>query len=77
MIECSISDNGIGIPEEIASTLFNLNKKNIGVGTDNEHGSGLGLILCKEYAEKNGGNIWFNTELDKGTTFYFTVPINK
>lgn len=70
----SVSDNGIGIKSEAKELLF---KKTSGYstrGTANEKGTGLGLILCKEFIEKSGGRIWLESELGKGTTFYFTLP---
>ncbi|MBY0432565.1 MAG: tetratricopeptide repeat protein [Cyclobacteriaceae bacterium] len=70
----SVSDNGIGIKPEAKELLF---KKTSGYstrGTANEKGTGLGLILCKEFIEKSGGRIWLESELGKGTTFYFTLP---
>ena len=73
----SVSDNGIGIKPEVKEMLF---KKTSGYstrGTANEKGTGLGLILCKEFVEKNGGTIWLESELGTGTTFYFTLPKSK
>ncbi len=70
----SVSDNGIGILPEYRESIF---KKTSGYstrGTANEKGTGLGLILCKEFVEKNGGRIWFETEVGVGTTFYFSLP---
>jgi signal transduction histidine kinase len=73
----SVSDNGIGIKPEVKQMLF---KKTSGYstrGTANERGTGLGLILCKEFVEKHGGRIWLESELGKGTTFFFSLPIDK
>jgi signal transduction histidine kinase len=69
----SISDNGVGIPEAHRSRIFTLDSI-ITKGTKQEAGTGLGLILCKEFVEKNKGAIWFESEEGKGTTFYFSLP---
>lgn len=71
----SIADSGIGMPRELAENLFNIGYKTSRKGTDDEPSTGLGLILCKEYVEKNDGTIWVETEEGKGSVFYFTVPI--
>lgn len=75
--EVSISDNGIGIPEEILPKLFKLNGQYSQPGTANEPGTGLGLVLCHEMVEKNGGRIWAESIAGQGTTFIFTIPLNK
>lgn len=74
-LEVSISDNGIGIPEEILPRLFKLNGQYSQAGTANEPGTGLGLVLCHEMVEKNGGRIWAESIAGQGTTFIFTVPL--
>jgi PAS domain S-box-containing protein len=68
----SISDNGIGIPENEIKNLFNEKQKISREGTANESGSGLGLILCKEFIEKHGGEIW--AESNNGSNFRFLLP---
>lgn len=73
-IEISIADSGIGIPEDILKNLFKLGEKTSRKGTDYESSSGLGLLLCKEFVEKNNGRIWVESTEDIGTTFYFTLP---
>ncbi|MDV7188013.1 tetratricopeptide repeat-containing sensor histidine kinase [Lutibacter sp. TH_r2] len=73
-IEIIIKDNGLGMSEETISTLFSLENKLVKKGTANEHGTGLGLILCKEFVEKHNGEIWVNSKLNKGTEFVFTLP---
>ena len=70
----SVSDTGVGIPEETLSKLFNLSENISTKGTNDEKGTGLGLILCKEFVEQHSGNIWAESEIGKGTTFYFTIP---
>ena len=70
----SISDNGVGICSEDKEKIFNLQKGMTTTGTDGEKGTGIGLILCKDFVEHLKGKIWVESELDKGTTFYFTVP---
>lgn len=70
----SVRDNGVGISEEIRSKLFDKINPYSTRGTANEKGTGLGLILCKEFVEKNNGRIWVESEEGKGSTFSFTVP---
>lgn len=69
----SIKDTGIGISEDEMSTLFKIDSISSSPGTDGETGTGLGLVLCKEYIERNGGKIWIDSELGKGTTVNFTL----
>ncbi|MDF1549327.1 MAG: ATP-binding protein [Bacteroidales bacterium] len=64
-----INDMGIGMPSDVLNNLFNPNVNITKVGTKNEKGSGLALILCKEFVEKHGGNIWTESEPDKRSTF--------
>lgn len=71
----SIIDNGIGMSDKTKEKIFRIDVSSSTKGTANERGTGLGLILCKEFIEENGGNIWFVSEQGKGTTFYFTVPL--
>ena len=72
----SVIDNGVGIEKEKISHLFNLNKNNSTHGTLDEKGTGLGLILCKEFIEKNDGQIWVESEIGIGSTFSFSIPLN-
>ncbi len=76
MMVISVIDNGIGMSKEIQSKLFRLDVPYTEIGTAGEKGTGLGLILCKEFIDKNGGTIWVESELNKGTTFSFTLPKN-
>ncbi len=69
-----IKDNGIGIPIEKINRLFRIDKVQSTPGTNNEHGTGLGLILCKEFVNKNGGKIFVDSEPGQGSTFSFTLP---
>lgn len=71
--EIAIADNGVGIKPEVQKLLFEKTTGYSTRGTANEKGTGLGLILCKEFVEKNGGTIRLETEEGKGSTFYFTV----
>ena len=73
--EISIKDNGVGIETEIQSKLFSISEDISTKGTENETGTGLGLILCKEFVEKHGGKIWVESEVGKGSKFIFTIPI--
>ena len=70
----SISDNGIGISERRIGRLFQLDERYSTPGTEKETGSGLGLILCREFIEKHGGRIWVESKPGEGSTFIFTIP---
>jgi len=74
-VECSVSDNGVGIPQEHIEKLFKIESTFRKKGTSNERGTGLGLSLCKEFIDKNGGEIYVESELDKGSKFVFTLPV--
>jgi signal transduction histidine kinase len=73
-IEITISDNGIGMNKEALNKLFIIQTNETTVGTANEKGSGLGLVLCKEFIEKQRGEIWVESEIGKGSNFKFTLP---
>jgi signal transduction histidine kinase len=73
-VTVSVSDTGIGIAEEHLSKLFRIDAKYKRLGTAREKGTGLGLILCKEFVEQHGGTIRVESEVGKGTTFSFTLP---
>ncbi len=75
-IEVYVSDNGVGIPKEALSKIFRIDKQITTLGTSNEKGSGLGLLVCKEMIEKHGGNIWVESTPGEGTTFSFSIPMN-
>ncbi len=77
IIETSVVDTGIGIKPENVEKLFRIDVNYSTKGTANETGTGLGLILCKEFITKNKGNIWVKSELGKGSTFKFTLPAGK
>jgi len=70
----SVKDSGIGIDEKTQKQLFKLDNNTKTVGTANEKGSGLGLILCKEFIEKHNGKIWVESKLGEGSKFIFTLP---
>ena len=70
----TISDNGVGINEETIEKLFKIDSHVTTKGTEKEKGTGLGLILCKEFVEKNNGKIWVESKIGKGSDFKFTLP---
>ncbi len=70
----SVSDNGVGITDKNLARLFRIDESYSVPGTQNEKGTGLGLILCKEFVEKHGGKIWVESKPGQGSTFYFTIP---
>jgi signal transduction histidine kinase len=72
-VTITVKDNGVGIPKENLEKIFDLNKDKT-EGTEGEKGNGLGLFFCKEFVLKNKGEIWVESEVEKGTVIYFTVP---
>ncbi len=73
-IEFYVKDNGVGIPKENIDKLFKLDEHITTEGTNSEVGTGLGLILCKDFVEKHGGTIRVESEKNKGSTFWFSFP---
>ncbi len=73
-VEISIKDTGIGMSKKLQDDMFKIDVKTNRRGTEDEPSSGLGLILCKEFVEKNGGRIWIESEEGVGSVFYFTLP---
>ena len=69
-----IKDNGIGMKQETLNKLFKIDEHVNRPGTDGEPSTGLGLILCKDFIEKHHGKIWVESEEQKGSTFYFSIP---
>ena len=72
-ITVMVIDNGIGISEAKQETIFTAHAQNSTKGTANEKGTGLGLMLCKEFVEKNGGRLWVESEEGKGSRFCFSL----
>lgn len=75
-VEVSIRDSGIGMSSKMIEDLFRIDVETNRKGTEGELSSGLGLLLCKEFIEETGGNIWVESEEGNGTTVYFTIPCN-
>jgi two-component system sensor histidine kinase/response regulator len=73
IIEIKISDSGIGMTPELRERLFKLNEKTNRPGTEGELSTGLGLLLCKDFVEKHNGKLWVDSEVGKGSTFFFTI----
>ncbi|MBI1932263.1 MAG: PAS domain S-box protein [Ignavibacteriales bacterium] len=72
-----VEDDGVGIKEDVIEKLFRIDSHITTKGTDKEKGTGLGLILCKEFIEKHNGTIWVESEIEKGSEFKFTLPYKK
>ena len=72
----SIRDSGIGMSGTTIEKIFRINEFHSTLGTNDEKGTGLGLLLCKEFVEKHGGKIWVESDEGMGSTFYFTLPYN-
>jgi len=76
LLEVCIADTGVGIKPENIKRLFRIDDQYKTKGTNDEQGTGLGLILCKEFVEKNGGKIWAESEFEAGSKFKFTLPVH-
>lgn len=74
-VEISIADQGVGMSEEAQANLFKTDSVVSTAGTANEKGSGLGLLLCKEFVEQHGGSIWVSSSKGVGSTFIFSLPL--
>lgn len=74
--DISIADNGVGMSQEVMARLFRLDSKHTTPGTANEKGTGLGLILCREFVEKNGGKIAVRSAPGNGSVFSMTFPVS-
>jgi signal transduction histidine kinase len=74
-LEIRISDTGVGMSEEVRQKLFRIDELYTAWGTDGEEGNGLGLVLCKEFAEQNGGELGLESTLGEGTTVWVRLPI--
>ncbi len=73
----TITDTGMGISKDYLNRIFRIDVISTTPGTSGERGTGLGLILCKEFIEKNGGKIWVQSELGKGSSFSFSLPSDR
>jgi signal transduction histidine kinase len=73
----TVQDNGVGISPELVERIFLLESNHSTPGTKGEKGTGLGLILCREFIEKHNGKIWVESEVGKGSRFIFTLPVYK
>lgn len=73
-VRVTVSDTGIGISRDVIQKLFKIGVKHSTPGTAKEKGSGLGLVLCKDFVEKNGGTIGVESKEGEGSAFYFTLP---
>lgn len=73
-VKVSVQDTGVGMGPDVLRKLFRIDTKYSTQGTANEKGTGLGLILCKDFVEKNGGIIGVSSTPGQGSTFYFTLP---
>lgn len=77
MAVVSVKDSGCGIDEENQKKLLHTDTHFSTFGTNNEEGSGLGLLLCQDFAHKNGGELWFTSAKGDGSTFCFSIPLKK
>ncbi|NOR44391.1 MAG: hypothetical protein GQ534_02305, partial [Candidatus Delongbacteria bacterium] len=70
----SVQDNGVGIKKKDQNKLFSIDKHFVTIGTSNEKGTGIGLLLCDEFIKKHNGTIWIESKIGKGSKFVFSIP---
>ena len=75
LFRSGIKDTGIGIPADKVRYLFKASTNHTNTGTEGETGTGLGLVICKDFVEKNGGQIWIESKPGEGSVFYFSLPL--
>lgn len=73
-VAIEVKDNGIGMSQDVVGSLFNVKTQVSSYGTENEKGTGLGLLICKDFVERNGGHIEVESEVGAGSKFIFTLP---
>lgn len=73
-VEFTVSDTGVGMTIKQLDELFKVGENSSTTGTDKETGTGLGLLICKDFIKQNGGEIWVTSEINKGSDFKFTLP---
>lgn len=71
----SVDDNGVGMTQDKIDRIFRIDENYSTPGTQNERGTGLGVIICKKFVEKHGGKIWVDSKVGIGSTFYFSLPL--
>jgi len=71
----SVDDNGVGMTQDKIDRIFQIDENYSTPGTQNEKGTGLGVIICKKFVEKHGGKIWVDSKVGIGSTFYFSLPL--
>jgi PAS domain S-box-containing protein len=76
IVEISVKDNGVGMSDNFKNSLFDMNSNTSMRGTNDEKGTGLGLVLCKDFVEKHGGRIWVESKPDLGSEFKFTLKLS-
>ena len=74
-IYISVVDSGVGMSENLIKNLFKVNHNISTKGTQNETGTGLGLLLCKDFVERHSGKIWVESQIGVGSSFHFSIPI--